>query len=126
MIGMRSGKTESFLHYINHLWRLANISRKGLDTPFILSVSCYFIMDSVVRGTTIIFEKKRTQVTNKEKIKVWEGGGNVSAGKYNMQLGSVSDMFCFSEHWGSVRNAHTAPSHSQKNFKHLLKPYQKI
>lgn len=86
-----------------------------MNTPFILSVSCSFIQNFVVKGTTIIFEKKRSQATNKEKIEVWEGGGNVSVGRHNMQLGSVSDMFCFGEHWGSVRNAHTAPTHFQKN-----------
>lgn len=49
-----------------------------MNTPFIFSVSCYFIQDFVVRAITTILEKKRSQVTNMEKIEVWEGGGNVS------------------------------------------------
>lgn len=84
MIGMGSGKTESRLHYVNHLWLSVTISRKGLNTPFIFSVSCYFIQDFVVRATTIIFERKRSQDTNMDKSEVCEGGGNIFVGKHSV------------------------------------------
>lgn len=61
--------------------------RKGLNTPFIFSISSYFPQDFIVRATTIISEKKRSQVTNMEKTELWEGGGNVFVRKHNMQLG---------------------------------------
>lgn len=102
---MGSRKTESCVYYVNHLWLPATISRKGLNIPFIFSVSCYFIPDFVVKATTIIFERTRSQDTNIDKRQVWEGGGNVSVGKHSMQQGNASDMFCFSEHWDSIHSA---------------------
>lgn len=48
-----------------------------MSTPLIFSVSCYVIQDFVVRAITIIFEKKRSRITNMEQIGGWEGGGNV-------------------------------------------------
>lgn len=73
--------------------------RKELNIPFIFSISSYFTQDFIVRAATIISEKKRSQVTNMEKTELWEGGGDVFVRKHNMQLGSVSTMFCFHEHW---------------------------
>lgn len=70
MIGMESGKTESCLDYLNDKWLPSTISRKGLNTPFTFSVSCYFIQDFVVKATTIIFERKRSQDTNLGKRQV--------------------------------------------------------